>query len=239
LDAARSVVAIEVDTNLARLLPETVRRLRPSRQRSLRVIAADVLDGVDLAEPHSNACERCDPPGDTGRRPSWSDPTKLVANLPYNIAVPAVLTCMQRYPSISSALVLVQAEVAARLAAAPGSRTYGAPSVKTAWFAHAERAGSVGASVFWPAPRVESGLVQLRRRPRPPCAASREQVFAVIDAAFAQRRKALRAALSGWAGSAGQAEQLLASAGIDPGERGERLRIEDFCRLAEIGLSRA
>lgn len=229
VDAARSVVAIEVDPALARLLPRTVARLRPARQQRLRVIMADALSGVDVTAPDTHLAA----PGDLADHTRWPEPTKLIANLPYNIAVPAVLTALQRYPSISSALVLVQAEVAERIAAAPGSKTYGAPSVKVAWFARAEWAGSVGASVFWPAPRVESGLVRLRRRPHPPCDAGRERVFAVIDAAFAQRRKTLRAALSGWAGSPACAERLLTEAGIDPGLRGERLGVEDFCRLAD------
>ena len=122
--------------------------------------------------------------------------------------------------------------MADRLVAPPGSRTYGVPSVKLAWFARAERAGAVPPSVFWPAPRVESGLVAFRRHEPPPTTATREEVFAVIDAAFAQRRKTLRAALAGWAGSTAESERILVAAGIDPGARGESLDVAAFARIA-------
>jgi 16S rRNA (adenine1518-N6/adenine1519-N6)-dimethyltransferase len=156
-----------------------------------------------------------------------------VANLPYNIAVPVVLRLLESVPSLQRGLVLVQAEVAARLAAPPGSKVYGVPSVKAAWYADATRAGTVARTVFWPVPNVDSGLVRLVRREPPPTTASRAEVFAVIDAAFAQRRKTLRAALAGWAGSAPAAEEALRAAGIDPSARGETLDVTQFARLAE------
>ncbi|HUR74842.1 MAG TPA: rRNA adenine dimethyltransferase family protein, partial [Sporichthya sp.] len=155
----------------------------------------------------------------------------LVANLPYNVAVPVLLHALATFPTIARALVMVQAEVAERLAAPPGSRVYGVPSVKARWYAEVSRAGSVGAAVFWPAPRVESGLVLLRRR-EPPVGVDRAEVFAVIDAAFAQRRKMLRAALVGWAGSAEAAVAALTAAGVDPTARGEALDVADFARIA-------
>ena len=157
-------------------------------------------------------------------------PTALVANLPYNVAVPVLLTLLELLPTLRRALILVQAEVAERLAAPPGSAAYGVPSVKAAWYGEVRRAGSVGRRVFWPEPNVDSGLVALTRRPPPP--GDRAATFAVVDAAFATRRKGLRAALAGWAGSPAAAETRLRAAGIDPATRGERLSVTDFARLA-------
>jgi 16S rRNA (adenine1518-N6/adenine1519-N6)-dimethyltransferase len=160
-------------------------------------------------------------------------PTALVANLPYNVSVPVLLHLLDLLPSLEHGLVMVQAEVADRLAAAPGSKTYGIPSVKAAWYADVRRAGSIGRNVFWPAPNVDSGLVAWTRREPPATTATRAQVFAVIDAAFAHRRKALRPSLRELAGSAEAAETALAEAGIDPMTRGEQLGIDDFARIAE------
>jgi 16S rRNA (adenine1518-N6/adenine1519-N6)-dimethyltransferase len=160
------------------------------------------------------------------------EPTVLVANLPYHAAVPILLHLLATVPSLGRGLVMVQAEVADRMSAPPGSRTYGVPSVKLAWFAEVRRAGPVSRSVFWPVPRVDSGLVAFTRRDPPPGAA-RDEVFAVVDAAFAQRRKTLRAALAPWAGSASAAEQVLRKAGIDPGRRGESLDVAEFARIAQ------
>lgn len=210
LDAGHVVTAMEIDPVLAGALPATVSARFPAA--SLSVVPADALRITDL-------------PG--------QPPTALVANLPYNVAVPVVLHLLEVVPTLSSALVLVQAEVADRLAAAPGSRVYGIPSVKTAWYAAASRAGAIARTVFWPAPNVDSGLVRLVRRRAPATSATRAQVFAVIDAAFAQRRKMLRSALAGWAGSAAAAEQALRAAGIDPAARGETLDVVAFARLAE------
>jgi 16S rRNA (adenine1518-N6/adenine1519-N6)-dimethyltransferase len=161
-------------------------------------------------------------------------PTALVANLPYNVAVPVVLHLLATVPSLDRGLVMVQAEVADRMSAPPGSRTYGVPSVKLAWFAEVSTAGPVPRTVFWPVPRVDSGLVALTRRESPPGAA-REEVFAVVDAAFAQRRKTLRAALAPWAGSATAAERVLRRAAVDPALRGESLGVGEFARIAIAG----
>jgi 16S rRNA (adenine1518-N6/adenine1519-N6)-dimethyltransferase len=161
------------------------------------------------------------------------EPTALVANLPYNVAVPVVLHLLATLPSLRHGLVMVQAEVADRLIAAPGGRIYGVPSVKMAWYADARRAGPVGRAVFWPMPNVDSGLVAFTRREPPETSASRHEVFAAVDAAFAQRRKTLRAALAGWAGSAAAAEQALRAADVDPTARGEALGVTAFARIAE------
>jgi 16S rRNA (adenine1518-N6/adenine1519-N6)-dimethyltransferase len=214
LETGADVVAIEVDPVLADALPGTVAsRLQDDGAQRLRVIGADALSvtAADLPE----------------------NPRALVANLPYNVAVPVLLTLLQRLDSLRHGLVMVQAEVADRLAARPGEAAYGVPSVKAAWYATLKRAGSVPRRVFWPVPQVESGLVQFTRRPPPHTKASREQVFSCIDAAFAQRRKTLRAALAGWAGSPAQAETALRAAGVDPGARGETLGIDRFAAIAE------
>jgi 16S rRNA (adenine1518-N6/adenine1519-N6)-dimethyltransferase len=209
LPAAAHVVAVEIDPRLAAQLPATVAARTPQLADRLTVVEADALR---LPEP-------------TG--PS---PTALVANLPYNVAVPVLLTLLERFPTLGRALVLVQAEVAERLAAAPGTAAYGVPSVKAAWYGEVRRAGAVGRRVFWPEPNVDSGLVALVRRPPPP--GDRQATFAVIDAAFATRRKGLRAALARWAGSPAAAEARLRAAGIDPTARGEQLSVTDFARLA-------
>ena len=209
LDAGHPVLAVEIDPVLADALPATVAERIPDAR--LTVLNADALRVTELA----------------------SHATALVANLPYNVAVPVVLHLLEAVPSLRHGLVMVQAEVADRLVAPPGSRTYGVPSVKTAWYASAGRAGAVPAAVFWPVPNVESGLVRLVRREPPATSATRQQVFAVIDAAFAQRRKTLRAALAGWAGSAAAAEVALRGAGVDPQARGETLDVTQFARIAE------
>jgi 16S rRNA (adenine1518-N6/adenine1519-N6)-dimethyltransferase len=216
LPVARHVVAVEIDQTLARALPVTVSERAPDLAGNLTVLTADAL-AVDEVEPL---------------------PTALVANLPYNVAVPVVLHLLATLPSIERVMVMVQAEVADRLAAIPGSRTYGVPSAKAAWYAHVTRVGSVSPGVFWPAPRVDSGLVAMRRRTPPDTGVSRTEVFAVIDAAFAQRRKTLRSALAGWAGSPRAAEAVLRDAGVDPGLRGEQLSIEQFTAIAEARAAR-
>jgi 16S rRNA (adenine1518-N6/adenine1519-N6)-dimethyltransferase len=157
----------------------------------------------------------------------------MVANLPYNVSVPVLLHLLALLPSLEHGLVMVQAEVADRLAAPPGSKVYGVPSVKAAWYADVRRAGSVPRAVFWPVPNVDSGLVALTRRD-PPAGAARKDVFAVIDAAFAQRRKTLRAALASWAGSPAAAEDTLRAAGVDPGLRGEALDVTAYVRIAAV-----
>ena len=212
LPAVKSVTAVEVDPRLAGALEQTVRSLQPDNADRLRLVAADALTVTKLPGP---------------------DPTALVANLPYNISVPVVLSFLQHFPSIERVLVMVQLEVAERLAAKPGSKIYGVPSLKAAWYADVELAGRVGRNVFWPAPNVDSGLVSLRRRKPPKTTASREEVFRCIDAAFLQRRKSLRGALASWAGSPDRAEEALVAAGIDPRTRGEQLDITSFARIAE------
>jgi 16S rRNA (adenine1518-N6/adenine1519-N6)-dimethyltransferase len=209
---AGRVVAVEVDPALAAGLPETIAARAPDLADRVSVVAADALHvtGADLP----------------------ATPSVLVANLPYNVAVPVLLYLLAALPSLRRGLVMVQAEAADRMCAAPGSRVYGTPSVKLAWFAAARPAGPVPRSVFWPVPNVDSRLVAFTRRDPPDTTASREEVFGVIDAAFRQRRKTLRAALSGWAGSPPEAERLLRAARIDPGARGESLDVAQFARLA-------
>jgi 16S rRNA (adenine1518-N6/adenine1519-N6)-dimethyltransferase len=209
---AGQVVGVEIDPVLAAELPRTVAARAPGLAGRLVVIGADALHvtGSDLT----------------------AVPSILVANLPYNVAVPVLLHLLVALPSLERGLVMVQAEVADRMCAPPGSRVYGAPSVKLAWFAAVRSAGPVPRSVFWPVPNVDSRLVAFTRRDPPDTTASREEVFAVVDAAFRQRRKTLRAALSGWAGSAPEAERLLRAAGLDPGARGEALDVAEFARLA-------
>jgi 16S rRNA (adenine1518-N6/adenine1519-N6)-dimethyltransferase len=210
LGVADRVVVVELDRVLAGALPATVAERLPDRAGRLDVIHADALRITGIPGP---------------------PPTALVANLPYNVAVPVVLHLLELLPSLRSGLVMVQAEVADRLAAPPGSRTYGVPSVKAAWYADVRRAGPVPRAVFWPVPNVDSGLVRLVRRDPPP-GADRKRVFAIVDAAFAQRRKTLRAALGGWAGSPVRAEELLRAAGVDPRARGEALDVAAYARIA-------
>ena len=212
LPAARQVTAVEVDPVLAAELPLTAARHAASLAERLVVVTADAARITSV------------PP---------DAPTALVANLPYNVAVPVVLHLLAMVPSLRRGLVMVQAEVADRMTAPPGSRVYGVPSVKLAWYAEAQRAGPVPRTVFWPVPNVDSGLVAFTRRDPPAVAgASRDEVFAVVDAAFAQRRKTLRAALAGWAGSAAGAERVLRAAGVDPQARGESLDVAAFARIA-------
>ncbi len=211
LPHARAVVAVELDPVLAEQLPRTVRSRMPGLAHRLTVVHADALRITELP----------------------LEPTALVANLPYNVAVPVVLHLLEVFPSLQTVLVMVQKEVADRLAAGPGSRVYGVPSVKARWHCTVEPAGDVGTSVFWPAPHVDSGLVRMTRHEPPPCRSGRAAVFAVIDAAFAQRRKTLRAALASLAGSPGAAEEALHRAGVDPSARGEQLSIGDFARIAD------
>jgi 16S rRNA (adenine1518-N6/adenine1519-N6)-dimethyltransferase len=211
LQAARRVIAIEIDDLLAAQLPRTVAAWLPERTGALTVINADALRVDAVPEP----------------------PTALVANLPYNVAVPVLLHLLATFDSWNTGLVMVQAEVADRLAAKPGSKTYGGPSIKLAWYAAAARVGTVSPTVFWPVPNVESGLVAINRREPPKTSATRDQVFAVIDAAFGQRRKMLRSALAGLAGSPAAASAAVAAAGLDPKARGETLDVADFARIAE------
>jgi 16S rRNA (adenine1518-N6/adenine1519-N6)-dimethyltransferase len=211
LGAAEHVTAVEIDPVLAGALPGTVARRAPGHAHSFTLVEADALRLQEIPGP---------------------PPTTLVANLPYNVSVPVLLHLLALVPTLSRGLVMVQAEVADRLAAPPGSRTYGIPSVKAAWYADLRRVGSVGRSVFWPAPHVESGLVSLIRREPPACSSTREQVFAVVDAAFAQRRKTLRSALRTIA-PADRVVTALEAAGVDPQSRGEQVDVAGFARIAD------
>jgi 16S rRNA (adenine1518-N6/adenine1519-N6)-dimethyltransferase len=215
IGAAQRVVAVEVDPILAAELPATVADRAAALADRLEVITADALSLRAVPGPQ---------------------PTALVANLPYNVAVPVVLHLLEQLPSIERALVMVQAEVADRMSAPPGSKTYGIPSAKLAWYGTARRAGAVSRTVFWPAPNVDSALVAFTRWPAASSpgkadglpGATREEVFAVIDAAFAQRRKTLRSALASWAGSPVFAERVLGEAGVEPSLRGEAIGIEQY-----------
>ena len=211
LQAADRVLAIEIDALLADELPHTVAARMPGASDRLDVVTADALRVTELPVA----------------------PTSMVANLPYNVSVPVLLHLLARFPQWSRGLVMVQAEVADRIAARPGSRIYGVPSVKMAWYAETARVGTVPPTVFWPVPNVESGLVSILRRSPPETTATREQVFTVVDAAFAQRRKMLRSALAGLAGSSAAASEAVAAAGVDPQLRGEMLDVVAFARIAE------
>ena len=213
LEAGAQVSAVEIDPPLAQALPITAQARFP--EAKLQVFTADALT---ITGPESI---------------DGATPTRLVANLPYNVAVPIVLTVLEKLPSIQTVLVMVQAEVADRLAATPGNKIYGVPSAKVAWYASARRTLTIGRNVFYPVPNVDSALVKIERRPHPDTAATREQVFAVIDAAFAQRRKTLRRALAGLAGSAGAAQEALERAGVSPTARGETLDIDQFAAVAQ------
>lgn len=213
LEAGAQVSAVEIDPPLAQALPTTAQARFP--EAKLQVFTADALT---ITGPESI---------------DGATPTRLVANLPYNVAVPIVLTVLEKLPSIQTVLVMVQAEVADRLAATPGNKIYGVPSAKVAWYASARRTLTIGRNVFYPVPNVDSALVKIERRPQPDTAATREQVFAVIDAAFAQRRKTLRQALAGLAGSAGAAQEALERAGVSPTARGETLDINQFAAVAQ------
>jgi 16S rRNA (adenine1518-N6/adenine1519-N6)-dimethyltransferase len=217
LAASSAVTAVEIDPPLVAQLPETVERFYPEAASRLTVVQHDAARVTDL--------------------PGATPPTALVANLPYNVAVPVLLHILETFPTVRHGLVMVQDEVADRLAAGPGSRVYGVPSVKANWYAEVSKAGVIGKNVFWPAPKIASGLVRFERRDPPADETLRPEVFAVIDAAFAQRRKTLRAALSGWAGSGARAEQILRAAGIEPGERGEKLDVKAFARIARAAAT--
>jgi 16S rRNA (adenine1518-N6/adenine1519-N6)-dimethyltransferase len=210
LETGARVTAIEIDPVLAAALPATVARFAPDQADRVEVVEADAMKVTELPGP---------------------PPTSLVANLPYNVAVPVLLHLLALLPSVRSGLVMVQSEVADRLAAPPGSRTYGVPSAKAAWYADVRRAGAIGRNVFWPAPNVDSGLVAWTRRQPPVDDVAREDVFAVVDAAFAQRRKTVRAALRSRFDTEA-VDAALAAAGIEPTVRGEQLEVADFARIA-------
>ena len=213
MEEAQSVIAVEIDSRLAHQLPITVSS-HSDHPEKLTVINQDALTISNLE----------------------SQPTVLVANLPYNVSVPVFLHLLEVLPTLRSGVVMVQAEVADRLAAKPNTKEYGIPSVKAAWWAEVKGAGSVSRSIFWPSPNVDSKLVSFTRRATPGDEDLRKKVFSIIDLAFAQRRKMLRSALSSMYGGSGAAEIVLSAAGIDPTLRGEALDIGDFCKIAAHGL---
>ncbi|MFS3127005.1 16S rRNA (adenine(1518)-N(6)/adenine(1519)-N(6))-dimethyltransferase RsmA [Nocardioides sp. Bht2] len=213
LETGASVVAIEIDDQLADALPSTIAEYAPDAVDRFTLVRGDALRVAEIPGPA---------------------PTALVANLPYNVSVPVLLHLLALVPSLERGLVMVQAEVADRLAATPGSKVYGVPSVKAAWFAEVRRAGAIGRNIFWPAPNVDSGLVAWTKRETPPSRqVRREQVFAVVDTAFAQRRKTLRSTLKNLVGSGEVAETALRAAGVDPQARGEVLTVEQFTAITE------
>ncbi|MCX8530549.1 MAG: 16S rRNA (adenine(1518)-N(6)/adenine(1519)-N(6))-dimethyltransferase RsmA [Rhodoluna sp.] len=209
LEVAAKVIAVEIDSKMAAALEATI---------------AKRASGKDFTLVHEDALKITELP---------ANPEALVANLPYNISVPVLLHFLERFESIQRGLVLVQAEVAHRLAAAPGSKVYGVPSAKLAWYADANLAGNVGRNIFWPVPNVDSALVYFAKREVPlGDEALRLKTFAVIDSAFSQRRKTLRQALADYAGSPAEAETLLVKAGVNPTLRGEALGINEFVAIA-------
>src|SRR6476620_6672689 len=216
LDRGARVSAVEIDPVLARQLPNTVAEHSHSEINRLTVLNRDILTlhPPDLADP----------------------PTALVANLPYNVAVPALLHLLAEFPSLRTVMVMVQAEVAERLAADPGGKDYGVPSAKARFYGNVRRHGMVSPTVFWPIPRVYSGLVRIDRyetSPWPTDAEFRDEVFKLIDIGFAQRRKTSRNAFAEWAGGGNESARRLLAASIDPSRRGETLSIADFVRLLE------
>lgn len=214
LEVTSNVIAVEIDQRLADRLPITVAEHKDSDHK-LTVINTDALALRELPVA----------------------PTVLVANLPYNVSVPVLLHLLEILPSLNTGVVMVQAEVADRLAAKPGTKEYGIPSLKASWWAQVSGAGSVSRSIFWPVPGVDSKLVSFKRHETPGDEAMRKGVFQLVDAAFAQRRKMLRAALSGIFGSSAKAEAVLIAAGIDPTLRGESLLIDSFCAIYNASKS--
>lgn len=211
LERGARVVSVEIDPELADKLPDTIAEYAPDSLGQFSVVNADALRITTLDYA----------------------PTKLIANLPYNISVPVVLHLLETFSSLDEVLVMVQAEVADRLAAKPGNKTYGVPSVKARWYGSVTKVGAVGRNVFWPAPNVDSGLVRITvEHKRLDATELREQVFAIVDSAFGQRRKALRTALGTALGTPQRVEEILHRAGISPMERGEQLTLEEFISIA-------
>ena len=210
LEVAERVIAVEVDPKLASELETTVARRAPGKHFVL--VESDALRVTELP----------------------AEPQALVANLPYNISVPVLLHFLETFSSLRFGLVLVQAEVAHRLAAGPGNKVYGIPSVKLAWYSEAALAGNIGRNVFWPAPNVDSALVYFAKREVAlGSEVERLATFEAIDAGFSQRRKTLRQALADWAGSAALAEEILVAAKVSPQARAEELNVHDFLRIAQ------
>ena len=214
IESAKHLLAVEIDSRLAAELPQTFARHEVATD-AFTIINQDALAVDELP----------------------MQPDVLVANLPYNISVPVLLHFFERFPTLRSGVVMVQSEVADRLAAVPGSKSYGSPSVKATWWMQMSAAGGVARSIFWPVPNVDSSLVKFVRHEPAGDEALRLRTFEIIDAAFAQRRKMLRAALSGMFGGSSQASAVIESAGIDPTLRGEALLLPDFIKIAEASHS--
>ena len=212
LPKVEKVVAVEVDQKLANQLPLTIQKFAPELSDKLLVVSADAMRITELP----------------------AMPNKLVANLPYNLSVPVVLHLLEQFPSIKEVLVMVQLEVAQRMAAKPGSKIYGVPSVKLAWYGNAELAGNVGRNVFWPAPNVDSGLVRITRSDLNTDPVLREKLFKIIDSAFNQRRKTLRSSLGAVFGSPADVDKILAIANVDSSLRGEQLGLAEFLAIAKV-----
>jgi len=213
LEAGARLTAVEIDPRLAAQLPTTVETLQPGAP--LQVITADALRVTELPAP----------------------PRRLVANLPYNVSVPVLLHLLETFPSLESALVMVQAEVGQRLAAAPGSKVYGSPSAKAAWYGRWFTQGQVSRQIFWPVPNVDSILVGFERGERPGTEEERRATFQIIDAAFGQRRKMMRQALAELFGGSAAASARLEAAGVEPTDRGEQLTVSDFLAIARAVAS--
>jgi 16S rRNA (adenine1518-N6/adenine1519-N6)-dimethyltransferase len=211
LDKVSKVIAVEVDPRLASELPKTVSKFAPNIADRLIVINQDAMQLTELP----------------------AAPTKLVANLPYNISVPVVLHLLHQFPTITEVLVMVQLEVAQRMAALPGSKIYGVPSVKIAWYGKCELAGNVGRNVFWPAPNVDSGLVRITKSTDRQDETLRQRLFQIVDGAFGQRRKTLRSSLSNYFGSSVKVDEVLAKAGVASSLRGEQLDLNQFLAIAK------
>jgi 16S rRNA (adenine1518-N6/adenine1519-N6)-dimethyltransferase len=214
IEVANKVIAVEIDPKMAAALEQTIAKRAPGA--NFKLIHQDAMKVTDLGD----------------------QPSSLVANLPYNISVPVLLHFLEQFESLQTGLVLVQAEVAHRLAAKPGNKVYGVPSVKLAWYAESALAGNIGRNIFWPVPNVDSALVYFAKRA---VALGDEELrlatFAAVDGAFGQRRKTLRQALADWAGSAAAAEVLLLAAGVDPQKRGEQLDVHDFVKIAQAKMA--
>ena len=219
LEAGHPVIAVEIDARLAAQLPRTVEKLQPDAP--LTVVTADALR-IDAKALHA---------AESAHQPA--PPTALVANLPYNISVPVLLHLLATVPSLERTLVMVQAEVGHRIAAPPGSKVYGSPSVKARWYGPWRVEGTISRQVFWPVPNVDSVLVGMTRTAPPGSEADRVRLGQIVDAAFGQRRKMLRQALAELYGSSAAATAALQAAGLDPTARGEQLGFDDFLRLAQ------
>ena len=252
LEAGARVTAVEIDPVLATALPATVAG-HAGTHAPLRVLRADAISvrnlddltrAISVTEAVATTSEDADAAREASASADWGSPTAMVANLPYNVAVPLIMNVLEHFPTIRDILVMVQTEVAQRLSAQPGSRIYGVPSVKVRWYGRASMAGNISRQVFWPVPHVDSSLVRITRYGAGddiPAVhdVEREALFTVIDQAFSQRRKGLRAALKTWAGGAAQSEAILNDAGIDPTRRGETCTIEDFAAIARAAQVRA